>query len=63
MRWLEIRKRHPHRCLLTERITAHSAGGERSVEDLAVLATYPDGEAPPLPRSASGGAAAGASAS
>ena len=43
MQWQEIRDRYPHQWLLTEAIAAHSAAGERVVEDLAVLGTYPDG--------------------
>jgi hypothetical protein len=43
MQWQEIRERYPHQWLLTEALAAHSAGGERIVENLAVLETYPDG--------------------
>jgi hypothetical protein len=43
MQWQEIRERYPHQWLLTEAITAHSAGGERFVDDLAVIETCPDG--------------------
>lgn len=41
MQWQEIRDRYPHQWLLT----ARSERGERILEDLAVLETYPDGVA------------------
>jgi len=43
MQWQEIRDRYPHQWLLTEALAARSAGGERILEDIAVLETYPDG--------------------
>jgi hypothetical protein len=43
MSWQEIRERHPHQWLLLEAIEAHSSGGQRILESLAVLETYPDG--------------------
>lgn len=42
MQWKQIRERHPHQWLLTEALSAHSANGERILEDIAVLETYPD---------------------
>lgn len=41
--WQEIRERHPHQWLLLEAIEAHSSGGQRILDSLAVLKTYPDG--------------------
>jgi len=43
MQWQEIRNRYPHQWLLLEAIDAHSADGQRILEDLAVLGTYRDG--------------------
>ena len=43
MSWQEIRGRHPHQWLLLEAIEAHSSGGQRILESLAVVETYPDG--------------------
>lgn len=43
MQWQQIRERYPRQWLLTEAIAAHSAEGQRFVEDIAVLDTYPDG--------------------
>lgn len=45
MQWDQIRQRYPHQWLLVEAIDAHSAKGQRILEDLAVLETYPDGTA------------------
>jgi hypothetical protein len=36
---------YPHQWLLLEAIEAHSSAGQRILEDLAVLDTYPDGMA------------------
>jgi O-methyltransferase involved in polyketide biosynthesis len=43
MQWQEIRQHYPHQWLLLEAIAAHSSGGQRIVEDLAVLETFADG--------------------
>ena len=43
MQWQEIRERYPHQWLLLEAIDAHSSEGQRILEDLAVLESYPDG--------------------
>lgn len=43
MQWQEIRDRYPHQWLLAEALAARSEKGERILEDLAVLETYPDG--------------------
>jgi hypothetical protein len=45
MQWQEIQDRYPHQWLLTEALAARSERGERILEDLAVLETYPDGVA------------------
>lgn len=37
MQWRQIRERHPDRWLLVEALEAHSAGGKRRLEDLAVV--------------------------
>jgi len=43
MKWSEIREKYPRQWLLVEAISAHSAGGKRLVDDLAVVDTFPDG--------------------
>ena len=43
MPWPEIRERYPHQWLLLEATEAHSSGGQRILESLAVLETCPDG--------------------
>lgn len=43
MQWQEIRERYPHQWLLVEAIDARSSEGQRILEDLAVLETFPDG--------------------
>ena len=43
MQWQEVRNHYPHQWLLLEAIDAHSSEGQRIVEDIAVLETYPDG--------------------
>ncbi len=43
MQGQEIRERYPQQWLLLEAIDAHSSEGQRILEDLAVLETYPDG--------------------
>lgn len=45
MTWAEVRRHYPGQWLLVEAIQAHSAAGQRIVEDLAVVETYPDGSA------------------
>ncbi|HKH43190.1 MAG TPA: hypothetical protein VKM72_00855 [Thermoanaerobaculia bacterium] len=43
MPWQEIRERYPHQWLLLEATKAHSSGGQRILESLTVLETFPDG--------------------
>lgn len=43
MQWQEIRKHYPHQWLLLEAIDARSSEGQRILEELALLETYPDG--------------------
>jgi hypothetical protein len=43
MQWNEIRRTHPSQWLLVEALAAHSHGGKRIVEDLAIVGTYSDG--------------------
>lgn len=45
MTWPDTRQRHPQRWLLIEALLAHSEAGRRHVDDLAVVDTFPDGEA------------------
>ena len=42
MKWSEIRHRYPDQWLLIEAIEARSEPGQRIVEDIAVLDSYPD---------------------
>jgi hypothetical protein len=42
MQWQEIRDHFPHQWLLLEAIEAHSEGGNRIVDQLAVIGTYSD---------------------
>lgn len=42
MTWENIRRQYRHQWLLPEAIQAHTEGGKRIVEDLAVLDTFPD---------------------
>ncbi len=43
MTWQEVRQYHPNTWLLLEALEAHSADGHRILDDLAVLAVFPDG--------------------
>jgi hypothetical protein len=43
MTWQEVRQYHPNSWLLLEALEAHSADGHRILDDLAVLAVFPDG--------------------
>jgi hypothetical protein len=43
MQWQDIRQHYPHQWLLVEALNARSSAGERIIEDMAVLDTYPDG--------------------
>jgi hypothetical protein len=45
MEWNEIRRTYPHRWLLVEALEAHSQFGKRTLDDLAVVDTFPDGMA------------------
>jgi hypothetical protein len=45
MQWHEIRRSYPSRWLLVEALAAQSHAGQRIVENLAVVGTYPDGTA------------------
>ncbi len=42
MTWEEIRRQHRQQWLLVEAIQAHSDGDKRILDDLAVLATFPN---------------------
>ena len=42
MEWSEIRRHYPQQWLLIEAIEAHSENGHRLLDDIAVLATFPD---------------------
>jgi hypothetical protein len=45
MTWQEVRQYHPNTWLLLEALEAHSTDGHRILDDLAVLAVFPDGNA------------------
>lgn len=45
MLWQEIRDQYPHRWLLVEAVAARSEDGERKLDDLAVVDTFPDAHA------------------
>lgn len=45
MLWQEIRQAYPAHWLLVEAIKAHSAANKRILDQLAVLATFPDSAA------------------
>ena len=42
MKWEEIRRQYRRQWLLVEAIKAHSTAGKRILDDLSVLATFPD---------------------
>lgn len=42
MKWSEIRRHYPSQWLLIEAIEARSEAGQRLLDDVAVLATFPD---------------------
>ena len=42
MHWSEIRRHYPDEWLLIEAIEARSEGGQRILEDIAVVASFPD---------------------
>ena len=42
MQWSEIRRHYPNQWLLIEAIEARSEADQRIVDDIAVLATFPD---------------------
>lgn len=42
MEWQEVRKHFPHQWLLIEAIKAHSEGGKRFFDDIAVVDTFED---------------------
>ena len=44
MQWQEIRRHHPDCWLLVEAIKAHSANGQRILEDLAVIEVFEDSD-------------------
>lgn len=45
MQWSEIRQRYPAQWLLLEALDARSASGQRVVEQMQVVAAFPDGGA------------------
>lgn len=42
MQWSEIRERYPRQWLLIEAVEAHSAEGQRILDDIAVIQSFPD---------------------
>lgn len=42
MQWHDIRQHYPNQWLLVEALAAHSEGGNRLLDQLAVLETFPD---------------------
>ncbi len=42
MKWSEIRRHYPEQWLLIEAIEAHSEADQRLLDDIAVVATFPD---------------------
>ena len=42
MQWSEIRRHYPDEWLLVEAIEAHSEDGRRILDDIAVVASFPD---------------------
>jgi len=42
MKWSEIREHYPDQWLLIEAIEARSESGQRILDDIAVLGTFPD---------------------
>ena len=42
MQWTEIRRHYPQQWLLVEAIKAHSEAGQRILEELSVVDTFPD---------------------
>ena len=42
MQWSEIRERYPRQWLLVEAVEAHSEGGQRILDDIGVVHTFPD---------------------
>ena len=45
MRWSEVRQQFPHRWLIVEAVEARSELDRRQVEEVAVVDTFPTGEA------------------
>jgi hypothetical protein len=45
MTWTNIRRHYPHQWLLVEALLAHSDAGKRHLDELAVVDSFPDGEA------------------
>jgi hypothetical protein len=45
MTWTEIRRHYPHQWLVVEALRARSVLGKRQLDELAVVAAVPDGEA------------------
>ena len=42
MQWSEIRESYPRQWLLIEAVEAHSATGQRILDDIAVIQSFPD---------------------
>ena len=42
MKWEEIRQQYPHQWLLIEATEAHSNAGQRVLEQMSVIGTFPD---------------------
>ncbi len=42
MQWHEIREHYPHQWVLIEALEAHSAEGQRILDDIAVVQPFPD---------------------
>ena len=45
MQWADVRRHFPHQWLVVEALEARSESGERVIEQLSVVDTYPDGAA------------------
>lgn len=44
MTWIDVRRHYPHQWLLIEALLAHSTGGKRHLDELAVVDAFSDGE-------------------
>lgn len=44
MKWQEIRNHYPVEWLIVEAIKAHSESGKRILDEISVVATFPDSD-------------------